>query len=497
MNYKKKSININQLLLNPKNFRFINPEEIETETDTILELFSTLKDSLIELCNDICNNGLNPFEQPIVFPDDDSDLFIAADGNRRICCLKIITQYKEDIENILNTPDTKRFIAPLKELAANFSGSDNLDCVIYPDEISTLDLLDKLHNDSRNGIGRKQWDTTAKNNFNMKMGNVTELISIISFLKHSKYTPKEVLVALSKPRWQSKLERAIISKELKPFLGIDFTPENKLILVYSEDEVVKGLSHLVLDLKKRTASETIRTQLARVNYVNEFPKEYVPDSRKLNKNITTFDPETNKIYVSDQLNTRSAYVQTTTPSHDGSTRTTGKDNPSTDSSSKKGGQSATTLSRKGLMPRDCKICIKQQRANNLFYELKNIELEAFTNVTSIAFRSFFEFSLNTYINSYLNKETPNWSLQVKLQKTVTHLERAYSKNNLQTRIPFVYAVIEAVAQGKKMAPGSANSLHFYVHNHNIYPTAIDLKNLWDNYEQFFRIIWEEINKKIK
>lgn len=51
-------------------------------------------ESILSLARDIAKNGLNPIEQFALLPDDDAEddasTYIVAEGNRRICALKLL-----------------------------------------------------------------------------------------------------------------------------------------------------------------------------------------------------------------------------------------------------------------------------------------------------------------------------------------------------------------------------------------------------------------------
>ena len=59
---------------------------------------------MINLAKDIVRDGLNPFEMPIVCFDSEIGKYIVYDGNRRITCLKLMTQYKGNLDVLKEIP---------------------------------------------------------------------------------------------------------------------------------------------------------------------------------------------------------------------------------------------------------------------------------------------------------------------------------------------------------------------------------------------------------
>lgn len=95
-NYSYKMLDIAELYINPENYRYV--EEVQNEIDAIIAMFKVIvgdpRKEMINLANDIIKDGLNPFEMPIVCFDDELGKYVVYDGNRRITCLKLMTQYK-------------------------------------------------------------------------------------------------------------------------------------------------------------------------------------------------------------------------------------------------------------------------------------------------------------------------------------------------------------------------------------------------------------------
>ena len=73
-----KEIAINELYINPENYRYIN--DVENEVNAIMSMFNvttgTPTKEMLNLSKDIVEDGLNPFKMPIVCFDEDLKKYV-------------------------------------------------------------------------------------------------------------------------------------------------------------------------------------------------------------------------------------------------------------------------------------------------------------------------------------------------------------------------------------------------------------------------------------
>lgn len=176
--YESKMIKVNDLLVNPENYRYIN--DADDERTAIISMFKVTTGNphkeMINLAKDIVVDGLNPFEMPIVCYDDVTKKYIVYDGNRRITCIKLMTQYKHN-ESI------SKAIPCVEEIYKLSCNITEIQCVVYEDVDDAIHCLYKIHQDVNDGIGRKQWDYQAKMKAEAAKGNKSKTYSIIEFVK--------------------------------------------------------------------------------------------------------------------------------------------------------------------------------------------------------------------------------------------------------------------------------------------------------------------------
>ena len=263
-------IDISDLYVNPDNYRYV--EGVQDEISAIIAMFNVnVGDSrreMINLAKDIIEDGLNPFEMPIVSYDDVLKKYIVYDGNRRITCLKLMTQYKGN-DIILKQLPT---VAELYKLT--YSGETKIQCVVYEDADDAIHFLNKIHNDINDGIGRKPWDSQAKMNANAASGNRSRAYAVVEFLKTNKNTDEELLDMIKTNRWVSKLDRVVGFALFKEKYNIQFDSNNNMSYLDTEEQVLKMLSKLVYDIITNSATGNFRMKADFQKYVDNLPDEF-------------------------------------------------------------------------------------------------------------------------------------------------------------------------------------------------------------------------------
>lgn len=267
--YEYGYLKIDELYVNPDNYRFV--EEVEDEISAIIAMFNVnvgdSKKEMVNLANDIIVDGLNPFEMPIVCYDDEIKKYVVYDGNRRITCLKLMTQYNGNEEILKSIPS----VAEIYKL--EYKGQMEIQCVIFKEADDAIYYLKKIHNDVNNGIGRKQWDSQAKMKAKAADGNKTKSYSIVEFLKKHPKTSPELIDMMNNNRWISKLERAVSFSLFRETYNIEFN-NNNIHYSDTQDHVLKMLSKLVADIIQMPATGNFRFRKDFENYVMSLPKEY-------------------------------------------------------------------------------------------------------------------------------------------------------------------------------------------------------------------------------
>lgn len=268
-NVRFESIEIEKLIVNTENDRYVN--DTEDEVSAIIAMFKGVSGhpeiEMVNLAEDISEVGLNPFEEPIVWYDDELEKYIVIEGNRRITCIKLMTQYK-------NNAVLKSTMPEIEKITTLEYPREPIDCVVYENLEEAQSVLAKIHQDTNEGIGRKTWDAYAKQKAKSRDGNVTDTYAIIKFVTEYEKADPELIALIAGKRWTSKLERVVGFKQFKEVYNIEFSNAGSLICKDTPEQVYKMMERLIKDLIKLPATGNFRTKDNFCEYANNLPAEY-------------------------------------------------------------------------------------------------------------------------------------------------------------------------------------------------------------------------------
>ncbi|MBY7069744.1 hypothetical protein, partial [Clostridium sporogenes] len=134
--------------------------------------------------------------------------------------------------------------------------------------------------------------------------------------------------------------------------------------------------------------------------------------------------------------------------------------------------------RKYLIPGRVQIKIYSPRINQIYKELKKLEVDKYPNSVSVLFRVFIELIVDNYINKNdIKSVTEDSKLNKKVQECLTDLK---NKNLINKNV--IKPVNIAISNPDSII--SINTFNSYVHNSYIFPDPIQLKNSWNNLSTF-------------
>lgn len=200
-------------------------------------------ENILPLAKDIVANGLNELELIGLIPDENSDddapAYFVAEGNRRVCALKLLL-------------DPDRAPAKLRkgfgQLAADWAGMPVLQCALFEDREAVDLWLTRIHDGEQDGIGRRKWNAdqsqrhsgSAKNKIAMHILDYAEKRGIIS-----KEARKGKLTTAT---------RYLTKKPVQEALGLDVSDLEKILTTKSENDFDAVLGKFVEDLQSNKAN---------------------------------------------------------------------------------------------------------------------------------------------------------------------------------------------------------------------------------------------------
>jgi hypothetical protein len=467
--WQQRFVQVVKLQLDPQNPRIPATTNPLSQHELITELVQ--HDRVLELAKSIIQNGFFPTEV-LVATQEGGALYIL-EGNRRLAALKLLISPESAPEG---------FASKFRSLSEQIQATsiEKVPVVISPSRDAATPLIVARH--TREQI--QGWSRTMQARFFQSLlgrgANVDELSArfgiapaeIVKFkridtlyeLACSLKLPAEVLAEVQNPRTfpMTALERAIDSKHVRAFLGIDLDRDDVIVGRIAPAEFQKGLAKIVTDITKGEADTRILNDAASIKkYLEAIPKTSRPNLNKRG-NFTAAD----LISISHQQ----AAPPAPKPTRPKPRRST------------------------SVIPIGWRCHLKSDRIRDVFDELRRLRVSAFPNSSAMLLRTLLELSVSHYIDSagktdemmkpFVAKGKPkDWYPSLRQQ-----LEFLLEKDpDKWFRLkPLEYKAIRRL-QTDEGTPMTLDSLDGFVHNKLIEPAEKELRNIWAILEPLFTV----------
>lgn len=440
------------LIANSENYRF---EPVADEIEAINKMIEDQGQSLLNLCEHILLNGLNPNDRvQVITSNHDKSKYIVLEGNRRVITLKLVNN-PELIAGSKNASLKKKFKSlhdsNLTKLITE------VECALYDDPKEADKWIGIKHGYGLSGVFTDRWESLQKQRFGEKTeGKTSNSIQIINLLKNASEVPIEIKNEIEGIN-TTNLDRLIDDPDVRSFLGIEIS-NGVIQSKVREIEVIKGLTQIVKDIMNPNFSvKKIYNKDDRKDYINNFAKEKTPDISLNADNVWTFN-----------------YTSTAVP----------QSNPIKPKPIQK--------SRNTLIPKSCVLNIKSPKVNSIYHELQKINLENFPQVVSISLRVLVENSIDYFIEHNKISTCKDGSIldrEKKLKVKIIELANYLETNKLADKQ--ICKGIRSAANNKDDLLG-VDTLHAYIHNEKFSPIPAYLIVTWDNIQPFIESIWNNI-----
>ncbi|MEA5447137.1 hypothetical protein VB780_01050 [Leptolyngbya sp. CCNP1308] len=479
-------IEVSQLLLDPENPRLTSVQA--NSHDAIRAMTELQGERVIALAEHLLENGTNPASLMMVMPSEvDGNLFYVLDGNRRLTALKLL-ESPLLAEGILN----KKGLQILKKLSDRFEKTPitRVACVVFESRNEADPWIELIHRGLNRGAGMLAWDGQVGARYDeRKRGHKDIGLQLLDFIKDQDILSENTQKKIEDGKFPiTTFNRLLSTRYVRNKIGIEKQKED-VVFLFPKDEITKGLSRVIEDLAsgEKTVSD-LKKQKDRIDYINTFDSDDLPQEGLALAQPTSLE----------QFNQQPDAQSTNDPAKDQTGTGEQKGNVSEtvepESSSKpllgrQGYQSTPFPNRSTLIPKSCKITITQRRVNDLFKELKRMDLTNFPNSGAVMLRVFIELSLDHFVEEKIGwdeQQTGNSKLKDKLNKVAQFME----ENEIMTRNEL--APIRKAATGDGMLAASVKSMNQYVHNRYYSPIASELVVTWDNFQVFIQNIWKVV-----
>lgn len=200
------AIELQHLKLNPHNDRHGSLRDEAAAIQWLLEnRFAHMK----ALAKDLAETK-KLYERPLVRQD--GDVFVVFDGNRRTCCIKLLSN-----PALAPSEEWSKFFSDLKNDDVDAAYA-KIECEVEPDLAIIDETLYRRHTGSQDGVGQSQWDPAGKSIFLQRTGKDSVGLgqSIETALK-----TEGLIDAKAEIPW-SNLERLFSSEPIRKRAGFSF-----------------------------------------------------------------------------------------------------------------------------------------------------------------------------------------------------------------------------------------------------------------------------------
>jgi hypothetical protein len=449
---EQREVSITNLLLDLENPRLAEGQQ--TQPHTIQAMLRAEGPKTLTLAKSIAGEGLSPIERLLVMPSaDNAKRLIVLEGNRRVTALKILAE-PTLAEPALTAPQMKR----LRKWSAQYRNRGEIErvpCTIFASRDEASQWIERRHRGDQGGAGIVRWGATEAARFDARRrGKSPPELQVLDYIAEHASLDANTREKLSNVSI-TNLKRLVADESVRRALGLRLEG-GVLSTSYSDEETVKGLTRIVRDLANDQLKVTdIYTAADRRRYIAGFEAHERPSAAK-------------------QLSEMRPLISEGPPASGGASR-----------GDKRETQGRYRGPRKTTIPASCSLSLKNARLSNIYRELRRLHVEEYPNAISVLLRVFVELSADLAIekaNLMPAQQLQHSKLRIKLSSLADHLEQSGRLTNAQAK-----AVRKAGTDDRFLA-SNVVTLHLYVHNPYVSPSATDLRAAWDDLQPFFEAL---------
>lgn len=475
--WKDKELVVTNLLLDPLNPRIPEPDPNLSQAQLIEELVE--HDKVYELARNIAENGYFPVDSLIVIEKDKEKHVI--EGNRRLAALKLLLNPQaapaawqrrfKALSDRVSPADIKTVrvsIAPSRAAASHIIM--NKHTAQQVERWSRIMQAKFFKNLIDSGLSV---DDIAEQ-YHIQASKVTDALqmhtmyAIACTLDFQEEVAKKVLNPREFPA--STLERLYKNPRVGKFLGIEFDDNKQLIGRVKPDEFKKGYAKIVRDIASGVADTRLLNSTEDMDdYLGSFKKEK-PNLRKKDS------------FTAAKLLEAAGAKGVKIPKR----KTAAKKPPA-------------KRKQKALIPKKMVCGVDNPRINDIFDELKKLNVADFPNAVAIMLRTLLELGVEEYLNNtgkmkaLLSKhrakgKKKDWSPSFR-QMIAYILDE---DSDVELSPPALKALRKLFSDKQSMF--NVDSLDAFVHNKYYAPTEAQLRSFWLQLEELLKNILVEPEK---
>lgn len=445
MSYTIKSIHLGRIYLDNENPRH---DPIQAEPEIIRHLINS--EDIRPLARHIAESGsLSPLERIAVVPHPTvADAYITAEGNRRICAIKLLSDPdKADSEK------NKKYFRDLSGRMENRPRT--IEAVVFQNKTTARPWLALRHEGAQGGIGTKSWNPTQIARFSSQ-GENTSNPNLLALLVKDYVRGKELLSDAQLEKVSlTTMTRYLSSPVFRDMLGL--VDKKTLRINVLTEEFDRAILRFLMDATNPKSGVNSRTSVTqRRDYADKLRAEGVaPGTRGQAITDLSRPPET-----------PSPSSPEIKPSRDTPPSRRNNKNPD---------------KREKVIPSRFAVRITDPVLKRLYDELRDLEAEKFSFSSTYLLRAMLERMASRFLQQYQLSNPQD------LHQKLFHLEKELEKQNVPDRARKVLRTMAAEKESRL----SPDTIGNFVHGGAI-PTRIDVIRTWDSLEPIILHVLQQL-----
>ncbi|WP_431871048.1 hypothetical protein [Nocardiopsis eucommiae] len=498
MAYTFEEIEVSLLLLDPANARI--GDEKSSQRDTIETLIGKVGGQFVPMTLDIATHGLDPTTLVAVVkvsPEDDH--YTVLEGNRRTLSVKALRD-PTIVKGLIPNAHYKRIVDASKDFSI-----DSILCVVFDSVEEAVKWVELRHTGANKGVGLVSWDANEQDRYKSRYGTsknrkpAGQIIDFVDRLRpSSEYQNNKIITTL---------QRMVSTKKLRDALGVE-AKRGRVFSLYPAEDVLPVLSYVVDELRSGRVKVTdVYYEDERKDYARSIPESVRPNESRALKNPIPLDflevgmdedtpPPSGGVDPSPPDDRNSGGSESQNP------KEPTENNPAVVDEKENGGpedreggsgdsqkpppRERIPKPRSSVIERSCILKIEDKRIKAIYFELKRLNVEDYTNACAVLLRVFFELSVDDYLVKVLlatEGERRNESLAKKLKLVVDKMEQS-GKIDAQ-----LAKAMRKVADERGLLGVSTVTFNQYVHNNYVVPKPSEILLTWDELQPFMQCLW--------
>lgn len=439
------SVNIDKLDLDLDNPRY---EKQESQREALEMMLTSEPKKMQALAQHIIDNGLNPTDLITVIQGV-GDRFIVVEGNRRSAVLRALRK-PALLDSLPQISALTGMIKKMRALAAIAKDQDllNIDVAFFESREEANVWIALKHTGENSGAGTVSWDGIQAARF--RKGDAATCL--LEFGKQQGWFSEQDING-NRPFPISTLARLIGDPDVRAVLGLELH-QGQLSSAVPATELAKGVKRVIGDLLGDHWTVTkLKGKKDREAYVAQLPASARPNLKKSSDPW----PIGHDSYQSKPANAAVAAKVKSKPN---------------------------SRLRTTLIPPSFVASIKSPRINDIYRDLKRINVHTHPNACAVLLRVFIELS----VDELIELKAVHVDVQGSKRTTPTLAEK------INTCVQWMRGsrmLTKQTAEGVKKHGGnesasgvsptaSVTTLHAFMHNRYASPLATELNAMWEN-----------------